>query len=378
MPLVQAKCTNCGANLEVDNAKDAAVCQYCNSAFIVEKAINNYTTYITNNNNFAGANINILGIDAENYIKLASNALKVGNGQEAYNYAKKALEAQPESSAAWIAKMRSLEYFNTSLGEVINCGSNAIKYAPTAQKYNFEAIVYSYYLARAITIMSSALSKIKETEGLRKEFMTAAFSNSEAVFKVFYDEECEKVSRYFDLTGQAIKLKLEISEAYFISNAKARQDVVRLANLYIDFCEASNDRIAILNRRYDDSAFHAREEQLGLLTNSLSDSEKAQVRSEAIRPTSVKKGGCYVATAVYGSYDCPQVWTLRRFRDSTLAETWYGRAFVHTYYAISPTLVKWFGHTEWFKKMWRNKLDKIVSKLQKQGVENTPYQDRNW
>ena len=29
----------------------------------------------------------------------------------------------------------------------------------------------------------------------------------------------------------------------------------------------------------------------------------------------VKKGGCYVATAVYGSYDCPQVWTLRRVRD---------------------------------------------------------------
>ncbi|NLX93020.1 MAG: hypothetical protein GXZ02_03995, partial [Clostridiales bacterium] len=40
-------------------------------------------------------------------------------------------------------------------------------------------------------------------------------------------------------------------------------------------------------------------------------------------------GGCYVATAVYGSYDCPQVWTLRRYRDYTLAETWYGRAFIH-------------------------------------------------
>lgn len=44
-------------------------------------------------------------------------------------------------------------------------------------------------------------------------------------------------------------------------------------------------------------------------------------------------GGCYIATCVYGSYDCPQVWTLRRYRDNTLAETWYGRLFVHTYYA---------------------------------------------
>ena len=91
-----------------------------------------------------------------------------------------------------------------------------------------------------------------------------------------------------------------------------------------------------------------------------------------------KSSGCYVATAVYGSYDCPQVWTLRRYRDYTLAETWYGRAFIKTYYAISPTLVKWFGHTDWFKNMWKGKLDRMVAKLQANGIESTPYKDRNW
>lgn len=89
-------------------------------------------------------------------------------------------------------------------------------------------------------------------------------------------------------------------------------------------------------------------------------------------------GGCYVATAVYGSYDCPQVWTLRRYRDNTLAETWYGRAFIKTYYTISPTLVKWFGNTDWFKNIWRGKLDRMVKKLQDKGVEATPYNDKNW
>jgi len=91
-----------------------------------------------------------------------------------------------------------------------------------------------------------------------------------------------------------------------------------------------------------------------------------------------KSGGCYVATAVYGSYDCPEVWTLRRYRDDTLASTWYGRAFIRTYYAISPTLVKWFGHTSWFKKLWKGKLDKMVKKLNGEGVENTPYNDKQW
>lgn len=36
---------------------------------------------------------------------------------------------------------------------------------------------------------------------------------------------------------------------------------------------------------------------------------------------SYSPGRCYVATAVYGSYDCPQVWILERYRDYTLAET---------------------------------------------------------
>ena len=94
--------------------------------------------------------------------------------------------------------------------------------------------------------------------------------------------------------------------------------------------------------------------------------------------TSSPSGGCYVATAVYGSYDCPQVWTLRRYRDYTLAETWYGRAFIHTYYAVSPTLVKWFGKTAWFRKLWQPRLDRMVERLNAEGVENTPYADRDW
>ncbi len=97
-----------------------------------------------------------------------------------------------------------------------------------------------------------------------------------------------------------------------------------------------------------------------------------------VPPQLPKKSGCYVATCVYGSYDCPEVWTLRRYRDYTLAETWYGRAFIHIYYAISPTLVKWFGETKWFKNFFKPKLDKMVDKLNANGVEDTPYNDRNW
>ena len=100
---------------------------------------------------------------------------------------------------------------------------------------------------------------------------------------------------------------------------------------------------------------------------------------ESYKPvTTTQSTGCYIATAIYGSYDCPQVWTLRRFRDNTLAETWYGRAFIRLYYAVSPTLVELFGHTNWFQKLWRGRLDNIVEKLQAKGVASDPYQDQIW
>lgn len=102
------------------------------------------------------------------------------------------------------------------------------------------------------------------------------------------------------------------------------------------------------------------------------------IQGSNISSSSNSSSGCYIATCVYGSYDCPQVWTLRRYRDYTLTETWYGRAFVRTYYAISPTLVKLFGHTEWFKKMWKGKLDRMVADLNAEGVEGTPYEDKVW
>ena len=90
---------------------------------------------------------------------------------------------------------------------------------------------------------------------------------------------------------------------------------------------------------------------------------------------SKKSGGCYVATAVYGSYDCPQVWTLRRWRDNTLAATPFGRAFIRVYYALSPKLVAAFGENRLFCSFWRSRLDRRIARLHAKGVADTPYQD---
>ena len=39
MALVNAKCTNCGKEILIDENKDADICLHCNTAFVTEKAI---------------------------------------------------------------------------------------------------------------------------------------------------------------------------------------------------------------------------------------------------------------------------------------------------------------------------------------------------
>jgi hypothetical protein len=88
-----------------------------------------------------------------------------------------------------------------------------------------------------------------------------------------------------------------------------------------------------------------------------------------------KKHGCYIATSVYGSYNCPQVRLLRRYRDEKLAQTWLGRGFIRFYYTFSPTAVRWFGKRKWFNQFWRSILDKLIRRIQVSEIINTTHKD---
>jgi len=89
----------------------------------------------------------------------------------------------------------------------------------------------------------------------------------------------------------------------------------------------------------------------------------------------VKTGGCYIATCVYGSYNCPEVWTLRRYRDTTLSASWLGRLIIRIYYTVSPKIVEFFGNKKWFNRLCKPFLNRFVRKLQKKGIDSSPYSD---
>ena len=76
-----------------------------------------------------------------------------------------------------------------------------------------------------------------------------------------------------------------------------------------------------------------------------------------------KSEGCYIATAVYGSYDAPEVMTLRRFRDETLRNSSFGRWFIRTYYRLSPPVAEKLKNAKRINAFVRSILDKWVERL---------------
>lgn len=227
MPLVPAICTQCGAQVEVDDTHDAGVCKHCGTAFITEKAINKYTTYITNNNNYAGANINIFGGNIDNLIKMAENAINAGNGKEAIEYANKALEINPECSQAWMLKMKAIEYIGTvgnpQVTEAISYGDNAIKFADDKEKVTAE--VYNYYIKRAIALMLISVSNLKDVVKI-KQLAGIGVSAMQGV------ANGDTVNRnlYINLSTQALLLKLNIDDKYITENESMQMKLLHWLN----------------------------------------------------------------------------------------------------------------------------------------------------
>ena len=90
---------------------------------------------------------------------------------------------------------------------------------------------------------------------------------------------------------------------------------------------------------------------------------------EKIRATlerrNIPSGGCYIATAVYGDYEAPQVLALRRFRDEVLLKSKAGQTFVSFYYKHSPRFAEKLKNHKRANRLVRFILDGVVRILEK-------------
>ncbi|MBQ9414296.1 MAG: hypothetical protein IJU16_04125 [Clostridia bacterium] len=420
------RCEACG-NTDLVKQGDFFVCQFCGVKYTPEEArklIVEGTVKIDNTGSI------------DNYFTMAKNAADAKNYAEAESYCNKIIEIDPTNSDAWLLKGESAGWESTvancRIEESFQCFLKALEHVAEDKKDDMQkavigkiTVICTAYVqlclnhfgeypgkdaaASIINALTTACSKaggLYEQCGAKESFPLYCNVLATLVSKYIFAIWDNKITPEFKNSNSGHPDSYDLQE--FFENTVAAITVVEAAIKAVEIGESffgagkgkgSQDNVGrykglIVMRTALTTAFSYKYGEYGYVADrSLTLEAKNQhidvimqyhQKIKEIDPTyvipqrPVAKKGCYVATAVYGSYDCPQVWTLRRYRDDRLAKTRRGRAFIHTYYAISPTLVKWFGDTTWFKQMWQGKLDRMVQRLNEEGVENTPYNDRPW
>ena len=121
MAFVAAKCTECGANIEVDDSKDAGICSYCNCAFVMQKAVNNYTTYVTKNIYVDGQNtgelLQSLDNSLESYRDRCQRLFDIGEFDDLVTTSKEMIQKWPDSYWGYLWYLKSFDevrYLGTS------------------------------------------------------------------------------------------------------------------------------------------------------------------------------------------------------------------------------------------------------------------------
>ena len=363
------KCEMCGSN-DVVKQDGLYVCQNCGTKYTVEEA---KKLMIEGTVDVKGTVTVDKSQDTKNLVQLAKDAIDSVNGEEAYSYSNRALETDPSNADAWLIKMEAVGLMAT-LGDlkvldVINAGKKAIELS----NKEFEKEVYVYYLTKCLNDLKFCMTQLQDTQTIKELYeancQLSPFSASEKTLQS--DGILDMVLTQVDMV---VKLRTMVPDNYVSNDEEITHLVGEVAKQWVYYTNAVNSRFNVYGMKINDETIAKYRGILNDIKKGLPEEKQDVIGEENISNPS--SGPCYVATAVYGSYNCPQVWTLRRFRDNTLDASWYGRAFIKSYYAISPTLVRWFGDTSWFKSFWRKPLDKLVASLRNKGVEDTPYIDK--
>lgn len=397
------------------------VCQDCGTKYSVEEA---KKMMIEGKVDVTGSTIKVdNSASIENYYKIAESAYDSSNLKETESYCNKIIEIDPENYKAWLLKGKAAGWqsslANIRLEEAVNCFRKAINNAPPEEKEKIKKET-----SDEVIQLSKALLKQSNVNFLEysSEVSTKSLFNCLKLIALYaftfltdcgvsIDDLKNHIAATLDSTayiGWVARICVEYNGSdghptefqfrTFISKSDYAIEIIKTA---IDIYSVNKD-VTILRYKHlieiDSKVINAFSYTYssGWTTDKTLTPEAKQARIDDImvwhkkikeldpkyqipeRPVPESGGACYIATAVYGSYDCPEVWTLRRYRDYFLARSIGGRIFIKCYYFISPMLVNCFGNQKWFHKFWRNKLDNMVEKLNRMGVKNTPYQDKRW
>lgn len=340
MSLIDLDCPKCGAGLQLDSTLKQGFCQYCGHKILIQDEVQKVE--ITNLPKI------------QNYISLATSSLEDFHFDKALEYFYKVLEIDSENQLAGALK---------TIAETLNRVS-FLDYKDEAAfsgKNHFiniqsEVIYKKFELSEdEKTYIRSFLTKLSHHiyESNVDKFLTylkPALGHSVLLLK------SKKFLLEYQIFFTNLTYLLDSCLSYYSESNDSDGERIYLYGTYLESISQMSKQKSFggLVLKYDGNPDN--EKPITFIRNispELSDKYKKyskdllNIEPNAKLPLyNPTEGGCYIATAVYGSYDAPEVLVLRRFRDTKLNKSVAGREFIRIYYKYSPSLaikLKGFG-----------------------------------
>ena len=396
------------------------VCQVCGTKYSVEEA---KKMMIEGSVDVSGSTVKVdNSAAAKNYFMMAESAIYAKNYEETEKYSTKVIEIDPENYKAWFMKGKSAGWQSTlareRMEESVQCFSKAVGCAPKDKleelrmnincefkelAFAWFALCCRHYVERpssdnandlahnTVLLQRNAIQLIRKCQvdptgfgEAMADLIEQAVKNAWlSIWKAYNgsdghasEYEYEAFTKSCEECISLLKMAITVNKDAPEQNIPRYRKMIQITQEISNAC--SWKRIAnktgytwVIDKSLSKEEKESNIDRIMEYHNKIKELDPNYVIPK--RPSS---GACYVATCVYGSYDCPEVWTLRRYRDTVLAKTWHGRLFIREYYRVSPFIVRMFGKTTWFKFVWKKILDDKVARLKKNGIEETPYCDK--
>jgi hypothetical protein len=368
MANVDVTCGNCGATAPAPEDGTSVKCMFCGGAIQHIKS----TTESTNQNP-----------QVDNLLSLAESANESKNFEEAYGYFNRVIELDIENPTAWLGKGLAAVWqstlANTRTSEMLPAFKNALKYSSgdgaieSSVKRIAEESGEAYLALCNLAANHYSEYGYKYNADLNKNFpdgdLAAETRNHISGFideyVELYDWVSEQENELEQRTGKVLHLDLAM-DYYMVEMLDYVWMDINIANVdhpssiwseiwfkdHMESCPANKDTIEgmvhpwsgrkhfIIWDLYGLIAFSAvnRHEQRNYDEVPEEYKEKYEIHDprEHIAVSDKAPGSCFIATAVYGDENHPDLDILRGFRDNWLRNRSWGDSFISFYYQYGP------------------------------------------